>query len=876
MSTRRIHPTSPRLRRIHRRLSIEELEPRIAPGVLTINDVAQVEGNSGTTNIVFTVTLSAATGLPVTVQYASSNRTALAGSDYTSVSGTLTIGAGQTSGTIGVPIIGDTVYEADETFYLNLSNPVNATMADTQGVGTILDDDSPPTVTININDVSQPEGNSGITNMVFTVTLSAATGLPVTVQYATSNGTALAGSDYTSFSGTLTIGAGQTSGTIGVPIIGDVLYEADETFYLNLSNPVGATFGTSQGTGLILNDDPAPAGPDLVGSLGAITAPTILVPGDKFTAKLVVTNQGTSAATGKIAINFWGSADTVLGEDRNLGSLKNLSVKLPPGKSATYTAKLVVPLDAPPGGYYLLGDVDSTNAIAESNETNNLAVRPGKLDVEWEFGNFGGRKNVALNVADTAGTPVKFTLTGAGYGEVVGGPDFDQVIIHGTTAGAAVTIATTGTKGTAIHDFNSDFSLKNLTAKTTSLLGNMKIGGSLGAMTLDDINGDTIEIGSPSGLAPAAGAALTFDEVNSLSLMTSGVPIKSITAKAWMAGTAITAPSVGTINIKNGNFAADVEATTGGIGNISVKGGDLNGSLTAGNGSIGNITVTGLAWFSKEDGQGRFDGGNIGSAEIKAGQSIGNITLTGGGIPIMSITAGTNVGNITIKPVRYLAGKDPEGSWYDTAVGVLACHVGAGGKVGNISITGGGFTGSVYAGQGIGNVTLTSIVGKAGEDYFAADFGGGALESETSIGNITVKGSSIGAMITATNSIGNITISAQTYNATKYYDSESEDYVIEDGGVYGGQVELTIKLGENNPFAKIGTIGGAGAEGIVSGNVPNLLLPKVKISSNRLTYTATYDYNDEDPPKLVAVKATVGGVDDMGESLLVNNLQAWG
>ena len=111
---------------------------------LSINDVTVTEGNTGSVNAVFTVTLSAASTQQVTVDYATANGTATAGIDYTATSGTLTFAAGQTSRTITVPVLGGTVAESTETFVVNLSNPVNATIADGQGQGTILDNDGGP------------------------------------------------------------------------------------------------------------------------------------------------------------------------------------------------------------------------------------------------------------------------------------------------------------------------------------------------------------------------------------------------------------------------------------------------------------------------------------------------------------------------------------------------------------------------------------------------------------------------------------------------------------------------------------------------------------------------------------------------------------
>lgn len=114
-----------------------------AAPTLSINDVSIAEGNSGTTNLVFTVTLSAASGATVNVSYATANGTALTSdNDYQSTSGTLTFNPGDLTKSITVVINGDQKTELDETVLLNLSNPVNAVVSDAQGVGTIQNDDT--------------------------------------------------------------------------------------------------------------------------------------------------------------------------------------------------------------------------------------------------------------------------------------------------------------------------------------------------------------------------------------------------------------------------------------------------------------------------------------------------------------------------------------------------------------------------------------------------------------------------------------------------------------------------------------------------------------------------------------------------------------
>jgi hypothetical protein len=118
-------------------------------------------------------------------------------------------------------------------------------------LGTILDDE--PRLTIS--DVARDEGRSGTTAFVFTVTLSAPSDAPVTVNFATANGSATAGSDYQAQSGTLTFAPGQTTRTITINVFGDRLRESDESFFVKLSAAVGATIADSQGVGTIENDD---------------------------------------------------------------------------------------------------------------------------------------------------------------------------------------------------------------------------------------------------------------------------------------------------------------------------------------------------------------------------------------------------------------------------------------------------------------------------------------------------------------------------------------------------------------------------------------------------------------------------------------------
>ena len=223
---------------------------------ISVNDVSLYEGNNGSKVMPFVVSLSSPAATPVTVTYATANGTASAGEDFVASSGLLTFAPGETNQTIPIQIIGDISYELNEAFTLALSGASNATLLDNQGAGTILNDDSLPT--LSISDVVMTEGNTGTNNASFTISLSAPSGLGASVSYATANGNATSGSDYTAKSGSVTIPAGSTNVIVVVSINVDLLLEPDEVFYVDLSSAGNAILLKREAYCLILNDDGLP------------------------------------------------------------------------------------------------------------------------------------------------------------------------------------------------------------------------------------------------------------------------------------------------------------------------------------------------------------------------------------------------------------------------------------------------------------------------------------------------------------------------------------------------------------------------------------------------------------------------------------------
>ena len=178
--------------------------------------------------------------------------------DFTSQTGTLTFAPGQSTQTVTVNVLGDLINEPDENFFVRLANPTGAVIQDGVGEAVIKNDDA-PIITINDPPATPETGSQGFPNTItFTVSLSRPADVVTTMNYATADGTAIGGQDYVSQSGQLTFQLGEQSKTISVPLIKDgVLGEPNETFFVNLSNPVGAEFDPAnpdtQGTGIIID-----------------------------------------------------------------------------------------------------------------------------------------------------------------------------------------------------------------------------------------------------------------------------------------------------------------------------------------------------------------------------------------------------------------------------------------------------------------------------------------------------------------------------------------------------------------------------------------------------------------------------------------------
>ncbi|HUQ33560.1 MAG TPA: Calx-beta domain-containing protein [Pyrinomonadaceae bacterium] len=295
-----------------------------APGSLKFSSAtySQSEGNGKAT---ITITRTGGTGGGVSVQYATTDGTAKAGTDYTSTSGTINFADGETFRTFDVQLTYDSVDEPDKTVQLTLTNPAGgATLAQpSTATLTIMDDDDAPQA--SISDVTVTEGNSGMTDAAFNVTLSAASSQNISVLFSTSDGTATGGADFDPLSGTLIFAPGETSKSVTVHVKGDTDVEPDETFAVNLDAVVGntATIKDGQGVGTIKNDDAPPVPPAPPQAMVEFNSASYTVSEGAGRLDLQVTRTGDSSAPATV---FFTTMDGNAGQKADfniaLGTLK--------------------------------------------------------------------------------------------------------------------------------------------------------------------------------------------------------------------------------------------------------------------------------------------------------------------------------------------------------------------------------------------------------------------------------------------------------------------------------------------------------------------------------------------------------------------------
>ena len=333
---------------------------------ISIDSVSHSEGNSGTTDYDFTVSLSNASYQTVTVNAATTNDTATTtNSDYTAVNTTLTFDPDQTTKHMHVLVNGDLAVEPDEQFFVDLSAQTNASISGSRGVGTIINDDTDVTVSVSPSSVAE----DGAPNLVYTFTRNPLTSGPITVNFSV-GGTATFGSnpgdDYTqtgaatfsATSGTVVIPNGSTSATVTVDPTADLTVETDETAILTVTSGTGYNVGTtSSASATITNDDT---------DITVTVSPAAVAEDDLLLNPVMVyTFTRTGVTSGAITVNFSVGGTASFPSDYAASGATSFG---PSSGTVTFgdgVTSVMVTIDP------------STDAVYELNETVILTVTSG-------------------------------------------------------------------------------------------------------------------------------------------------------------------------------------------------------------------------------------------------------------------------------------------------------------------------------------------------------------------------------------------------------------------------------------------------------------------------------------------------------------------
>jgi len=392
-----------------------------APSILfSVDDVTQNESDTGTV-YVFNVSINQAPTTDVSVEVSTSDGTAFAGlGDYISKSQRLTFSpGGSLSQQFIVEVPGDQSLEPNETFFVNLNQSIGGVVLDERGTGTLVNDD----LGLTINDMTLAEGDSGIAQLIYTVSLNLLPSAPLAVPFTTVDGSALAGRDFNTASGTLMFDpAGPLSLQIIVDVPGDTVVEPTRAFSLKLT-PRAHVGGDHEGSGVIVNDD---APPNLILALATGTI-------DEFGGTIAATVTRTGALDAELVV-LLASSDTT---------------------EATVPASVVIPAGQASAAFVVTaqGDalIDGTQRVAITASVQAADESPVVLDLPFGIGGMAVTQLVA-----TSNFPQSIAIQADGK-IVLGGNDSNSARWRLMRLNADGTPDTTfGTNGIVVTSFTTN------------------------------------------------------------------------------------------------------------------------------------------------------------------------------------------------------------------------------------------------------------------------------------------------------------------------------------------------------------------------------------------------------------------------------------
>ena len=473
---------------------------------VSIGDASVVEGDSGEIEILFSVFTSGGTGT-VTIWWETHDLTsgdrATAGEDYVAEdNGRLSFRLG---GAVRVKVKGDTKFEPDERFGVRITSATSASgvrIGDRSAIGTITNDDL---LGLSIDDPSVDEGDSGSTTLEFPVTLDPAATGEVTVDWATADGTAQAGQDYTARNGSLTFDTGDSTKTLSVPVTGDIVDEPDETFTVTLSNASGAIIGDATGEGTIRDDDDTPTvtlelDTASVGENGGVSTVTAYLdhPSSEDTTVTVSASAVSPAVSGDYRLSANRELTIPAGQTTSTGTVTITAVN-----NSVYEGDKTVTVSARAANSQGVTGPDSLVLTIRDDDAPRVTL---ELDPS-SIGEAGGVSTVTARLDRPSGEDTTVTVSASAVSPAVSG-DYRLGANRELTIPAGQT-ASSGTVTIAAVDNTTDAPDKTVTVSATAANSQGVTGPDSLALTIrddDDTPAVTLELG-PSSISEDGGVS---------------------------------------------------------------------------------------------------------------------------------------------------------------------------------------------------------------------------------------------------------------------------------------------------------------------------------------------------------------------------------
>ena len=786
---------------------------------LSVDSPSVDEGDSGSENLTFTATLSAASGRRVTVDWAEgTGGTATSGTDYTAITGgTLTFAAGTTSRTFDVAVTGDTTDEEDETVVVTLSNAGNATIGTATGTGTITDDDDGPT--LSVDSPSVDEGDSGSANLTFTATLSAASGRRVTVDWAEgTGGTATSGTDYTAITGgTLTFAAGTTSRTFDVAVTGDVLDEADETVVVTLSNAGNATIGTATGTGTITDDDDAPT--------LSVDSPSVNE-GDSGSANLTFTATLSAASGRQVTVDWAEGAGGTATSGTDYTAITGGTLTFAAGTtSRTFDVAVTGDTTDEPNetvvvtlsnaGNATIGTASGTGTITDDDDAPTLSVDSPSVD-EGDSGSANLTFTATLSAASGRRVTVDWA-EGTG-GTATSGTDYTAI-----TGGALTFAAGTTSRTFDVAVTGDTLAEPNETVVVTlSNAGNATIRTATGTGTITNDDGQTLSVDSPSvnegdsgsanltftaTLSAANGQQVTVDWAEGTGgTATSGTDYTAITGGTltFAAGTTIRTFDVSVTGDTTDEADETVVVTLSNAANATIRTATVTGTITDDDAAPGVVLSVAPSSISENGGESTVSAtlthpsSAVTTVTVTVAGGSGSYTVGSGAAGTIVIAAGETVNATDIATVTAVDNDVDAADSVVTVTGVAA-NAQAAAESAAINVTGAGLTitdddtAALVVSPTPSTTARLRTTEDGGTDTFTVELG-----SEPT-GNVVL------AVVSSDTAEGTVSVSSLTFTATSWETAQTvtltgvDDNPDDPADPADGDQDYTVTLTVNQP-----------------------------------------------------------------------------